>query len=778
MLKYLKALLFKLKSTPVSTYKKWALWTFLGGLLFCVLFYLSIYWGLWGKVPNEKELGNLKQNEATEIFASEGELIGKYYIFDRQPILYKELPQHLIDALVATEDVRFYEHSGIDSRSLLRVFFKTLLMGDESSGGGSTITLQLAKNLFGRQDYGYLSIVVNKLRESIIASRLEDVYSKEEIIGLYFNTVPFSDNTYGIESAARKFFNTTTSALTLEEAATLVGTLKASHYYNPRVFPERSKTRRDVVLHQMQRYGFISSENYENSKDEPLTLKYQYFSNNEGVAPYFRSQLKKDVTAILDTIENKNGEPYNIYRDGLQIYTTLDHDMQIMAEQAMTEHMTALQKQFEGAYGTRAPWKNEKLLNEALEKTPQYISLQKAGWNREEIMDSLHRKKDMELFEWETKKMVSASIADSVQHYMKFLNMGMINLEPGTGAVKSWVGGINHEYFKYDHVSQSRRQIGSTFKPVVYTAAIESGIDPCTYYSVREITYEGGWTPSNSGEEEDPYMNYPMKTALSNSINTIAVKVLFDVGLDNVLSQAKRMDFPPDLPPYPSIALGTAEMSADELAGSYASFANDGRAVKPFYITQIKDKHGNTLAEFKPQVSKRRAFSSTTGQIMIEMMKATVNEGTAARLRYKYNLPNDMAGKTGTTQNNKDGWFVGITPNLISVTWAGTDDHRIGFPSTRIGQGANSALPAFALLMQKMNNDPKFDDITKAHFPRTSVSVQRMLDCEPMEKDNFLERLFSKVDEPQQRQRRPQKPDKNESKGLFSKIKGIFKKKK
>lgn len=774
MFKNIKELLLKLKSIPFSTYKKWTLWSLLGGILFCGLFYLSIYWGLWGRIPNEQELGDLKQNEATEIFASEGELIGKYYIFDRQPVIYNELPQHLIDALVATEDIRFYEHSGIDSRSLLRVFFKTLLMGDESSGGGSTITLQLAKNLFGRQDYGYLSIVVNKLRESIIARRLEAIYSKEEIIGLYFNTVPFSDNTYGIESAARKFFNTTTSALTLDQASTLVGTLKASHYYNPRLYPERSEERRNTVLLQMQKYGYLSEEKFENVKKKPLTLKYQYFSNNEGVAPYFRSQLKKDVAAILDTIENKDGEPYNIYRDGLQIYTTLDYKMQVLAEEAMTEHMTALQKQFESAYGKRAPWKNEKFLGQALEKTPQYISLKEAGWDREKIMDSLHEKREMELFEWGAKKIVNASIADSLQHYMKFLNMGMLNLEPSTGAVKSWVGGINHKYFKFDHVTQSRRQIGSTFKPVVYTAAVEEGIDPCTYYSVREITYEDEWTPSNSGKEEDPFTNYPMKTALSHSINTIAVKVLFDVGLDKVLSQAKKMDFPSDLPHYPSIALGTAEMSVDELAGSYVSFANNGHATKPYYITKIKDKYGNTLAEFKPRVSKRPAFSSTTNQIMIEMMKATVNEGTATRLRYKYNLPNDIAGKTGTTQDNKDGWFVGITPNLVSVTWAGVDDHRIGFPSTSIGQGANSALPAFALLMQKMNNDPQFDKITKARFRSPSEEVQRMLDCEPMEKDNFLERLFGKAAGPGQHQENKKKKEKKG--GLFSKIKGIFSK--
>lgn len=759
------------KNVNFTPWKKWVLGSLLGIFLIFGMFYLSIYWGWWGKIPDTQELTDLKQNEATEVFSSEGKLIGKYYIFDRQPVLYEELPQHLIDALIATEDVRFYEHSGIDNRSLLRVFVKTILMGDESSGGGSTITLQLAKNLFGRNDYGHFSIVVNKLRESIIARRLEDIYSKEEIIGLYFNTVPFSDNTYGIESAAMKFFSTTTQDLSLVQAATLVGSLKASHSYNPRLFPQRSLERRNVVLHQMNKYGYLPSEEYVKAKAKPIDLEYHFFSNNGGVAPYFRSQLKKEVSRILDTLKNEDGEPYNIYKDGLQVHTTIDYEMQMLAEEAMQEHMTALQKQFEKAYGNNPPWKREDLLQEALEESEQYKTLATAGWSKEKILDSLHRKTNMELFDWGQKKLMQASVADSLQHYMKFLNMGMVNMEPTTGAIKTWVGGINHKYFKYDHVMQSRRQIGSTFKPVVYTAAVEAGIDPCTYYSLREVTYGGGWTPKNSGnEEEDPYMNYPMPTALSKSINTIAVKVLYDVGLQNVLTQAKKMMFPEDLPEYPSIALGTAEMSVANLAGSFASYANRGKAAKPYYLTRIEDKYGNVLVEFEPQVAKNAAFSSTTGQVMIEMMKETVNSGTAARLRYKYQLPNDIAGKTGTTQNNRDGWFVGITPNLISVTWAGTDDPRIGFPSTHIGQGANSALPAFALLMQKMNGDSQFNEITQAKFPAPSSTVQMMLNCEPEKRDNFLNRLFTNKDQ-------PKKAQKEEKKGLFSKIKGIFKKK-
>lgn len=758
-----------LKKISLTPFQKWALIALLSVFVLSLSFYMSIYWGLWGEIPSEKELANLNQNEATEVFSSDGRLMGKYYIFDRQPVLYEELPQHLIDALIATEDVRFYEHSGIDGRSLLRVFFKTILLGDRSAGGGSTITLQLAKNLYGRKDYAFMDIVINKLRESIIAERLEDIYSKKEILGLYFNTVPFSDNTYGIESAARKFYNTTAADLSLSQAATLVGTLKANHYYNPRLFPKRSRQRRNVVLGQMNKYGYLSSEDFQRTKKKPIDLDYRFFGNNSGLAPYFRSHLKQELQSLLDTIENPQGEPYNLYRDGLQIHTTIDYDMQELAEEAVAEHMAGLQEQYEKAWGNRAPWKRESILQAAVEQSDAYKRLSARGWDKDKIMDSLNTKTEMELFDWGEKRLMEASVVDSIQHYLKFLNIGMVNIDPQTGAVLSWIGGINHEYFKYDHVAQSRRQIGSTFKPVVYTAAVENGIDPCTYYSVREVTYGGGWTPSNSGEQEDPAIRYPMKTALSRSVNTIAVKVLFDVGLPNVLNMAYQMGFPEDIPQYPSIALGTAQVRVADLAGSYASFVNDGKPVSPYYITRIADKYGNTLLEFSPPEQAPRAFSKTTRQVMIQMMKETVSSGTAARLRYKYGLDNDLAGKTGTTQDNRDGWFVGIMPELVSVTWVGADNHRIGFPSTYIGQGANSALPAFALLLQKMNADPQFKPITDGNFAPPSPLVQQMLDCPPEKKLDFFERLFNK--------KQGRRTNQEERKGLFKKIRGWFSKK-
>ncbi|RKS52998.1 penicillin-binding protein 1A [Gillisia mitskevichiae] len=738
-----------------------------------ILFYFSIYFGVFGKIPSTQDLKDLKQNQATQVLSSDGDLIGKYYIFDRQPVTSNQIPKHLINALVATEDARFYEHNGIDSRSLLRVFFKSLMLQDRSSGGGSTITLQLAKNLYGRKDYGYFGIVVNKFQESIIAQRLEEIYDKEEILTLYLNTVPFSDNTFGIESAAMKFFNKSTKNLSLEESAVLIGMLKANHSYNPRIFPEKSRFRRDVVFQQMEKYGYLTKTEMQVAKQSDIQLDYQYYSHDQGLAPYFREQLRKDVTSILDTLKNNKGESFNIYRDGLIIHTTLNSKIQEYAEASVNSHMSKLQEAHERSYGARAPWfTNKELILDAAKRTSAYKKLNKQGLSDTEILAELDKdSSERELFNYGKKELVKGTTLDSIKHYLKFLNTGFLAVEPSTGAVKAWVGGVDFENFKYDHISQSKRQVGSTFKPFVYTAALENGIVPCSYFSIREVTYNDGWTPSNSGSADDPDMNYNMKYALSNSINTIAVKVLMETGINNVISQAKKMGIESNLPPVPSIALGTAEISLKEMTMAYTGFANSGRSSKPYYISRIEDGKGNLLAEFKPQVQNKAAYSETTREIMIEMMKATVNEGTATRLRSTYGLQNDIAGKTGTTQSNKDGWFVGLTPKLLAVTWVGSDDHRIGFRNTGIGQGANSALPIFALFLQKINADPNFSEISNARFGNPSAQVVSLMDCEASEKDGFFDKLFGKSD-----QKRERKKDDNEKKGFFNKLFGKKKK--
>ena len=761
-------MLAKLKRRPKL---KWALIILASLVTLFFLFFGSIYFGLWGKIPSSKELTELKQNKATQVLAANGKLIGKFYVYDRQPIDFAQFPEHLINALIATEDARFYEHDGIDNRSLLRVFFKSILLQDESAGGGSTITLQLAKNIYGRRDFGMFGIVINKMQEAVIAKRLEDIYSKDEIIELYFNTVPFSDNTYGIESASLKFFNKHTSELSLTESAVLVGMLKASHYYNPRIFPERSRLRRDVVLMQMARNNYISMTEAEEYKLEPLILDYKSYSHDKGIAPYFREQVRKDVTRILDTLKNKDGKKYNIYRDGLIVHTTLNYEMQQLAEEAMLEHMEELQLQHEKSYGNYAPWvRNKNILKDAIKRSQRYQSLQKEGLNESEIMKKLEQPHPTELFTYDGMESKNVSTIDSISHYLKFLNSGLLAVNPENGGVQAWVGGVDFRFFKYDHVAQSKRQVGSTFKPIVYTAALENGIDPCSYFSVREVTYEDGWTPSNSSSEgEDPNMNYNLKTALSHSMNTIAVKVLMETGIGNVINEARKMGVESDLPQVPSIALGTASLNLGELTSAYTSFVNNGHYSRPYYITKIEDGNGNLLAEFKPEISKQRAFSEDTRKIMLNMMQATVNEGTATRLRYKYGLQNDIAGKTGTTQDNKDGWFVGITPELVCVTWVGADDHRIGFRNTAIGQGANSALPIFAKLMQKMNADSEFNNITNARFQPLSAELAELMECPPQERDNFFERLFSGN---KNKDRRNKDDEKKEKKGFFKRLFG------
>lgn len=730
--------------------KKWIKWALISVgavVLFFVVIYASVFLGFFGKLPTSEDLSSIKQAEATQVLDANGKLIGKYYIYDRQPLEFQDFPKHLIDALVATEDVRFYQHDGIDNVSLMRVFIKNIIFQDKSAGGGSTITLQLAKNLFGRKNYAVFSMLINKFKESIIAKRIEEIYSKEDILTLYLNTVPFPDNTYGIESASRKFFNKPASALTYSEASTLVGTLKATNYYNPRLHLERSQSRRNVVFQQLAKYNYISEDSVDVLTNQNLVLNYKSFNHDVGLAPYFRAQVKKELSVILDTLKKANGEAYDLYRDGLVVHTTLDSTMQAHAERAMQEHLTVLQHANESAFGNAAPWKtNKSIINAAIKNLPKYKLYKKAGLTEAQILDSLSVKRKTTLFEWKGDTIQNVSTIDSLKHYLKFLNTGMLAIEPKTGAIKSYIGGIDYRFFKYDHISQSKRQVGSTFKPFVYTAAIENGMKPCTYFSLQEVTYTNfdDWTPTNSGKEEDPHLNYNLEKALSNSVNTIAVKVLNEVGIEKVVEQVERVGITQELPKEPSLALGVAEINLKELTGAYASYVNDSKGVKPYAITKIEDKEGNVIATFKPQVLETPAYSNYTRQVLLKMMQSTVNSGTATRLRTTYNLKNDIAGKTGTTQNNKDGWFVGITPNLVTVTWVGNDNHGIGFKSTAIGQGANSALPIFGKFFQKMNADVNFNGITKAQFETPLQEVLDDLNCESEKRDNLIQRIFGK----------------------------------
>ncbi|WP_282161187.1 transglycosylase domain-containing protein [Ulvibacterium marinum] len=727
-----------------SPYLKYGLIVICSFTMALIIFILSIYFGAWGSLPSKKELSDFQYQRASEVYTADSVLIGKYYIYDRQPIPYENLPQHLLDALIAIEDERFFNHSGIDYPSLFRVAFKTILMQNESSGGGSTLTQQLAKNLFPRKERETKNIAINKIKEMIIASRLEAIYSKEEILTHYLNTVSFGGNTFGIESASLKFFNKRAVNLRVEEAATLVGMLKATYGYNPRIFPEKGFNRRNLVLQSMAKNNFLTGVERDSITKTPLKLDYKEFDHNDGLAPYFREEVRKQLQD-WSRVEKEKGNDYNIYTSGLKIYTTLDYNMQILAEEAMVKHLKSLQKKFEKSYGSNAPWiKNKKLIEKLVRRTPTYRKLKASGWKEKEIMDSLHQKRRMELVDWDGKTNVEASTIDSVSHYMKFLNTGSMAIDPTNGAVKTWIGGINYKYFKYDHISQSKRQVGSTFKPIVYTAALEKGIAPCTYFSAQEVEYKNleGWSPSNSSKKDEVYLNYSMEEALSNSVNTVAVKILEKTGILETIRQANKMGITAKLPNKPSLALGTGEIQLDQLAGAYASYVNNGKPVEPYLIQTITDQKDSVLTVFEPKVDGKKAFSDENRQIMIEMMKSTVDKGTASRIRSTYNLRNALAGKTGTTQNNKDAWFVALTPKLVHVTWVGFDNHEIGFKNTALGQGANAALPIFALWYQKLNQDSSFDAITKTEFERPEETVVQKLDCQPIKRDGFFKRLF------------------------------------
>ncbi len=712
-------------------------------------FYGSIYVGVWGKIPSKKELSHLTQEEASVIYDGQGELIGKYFITDREAVDFSAFPDYLIHALVATEDARFYEHHGIDKYSVFRVLGKTLLLGEKSSGGGSTITLQLAKNLYGRKHYALLSLLINKIRESIVARRLEEVYTKNQILTLYLNTVPFSGNTYGIESAAQKFFGVQTHDLSILQSATLVGTLKANHSYNPHLFPGKSELRRDVVLRQMVKYGYLSEEKAERLMEKPIKLNYKSFASGVGLAPYFREYIRKRAGDLLqnEALRKEDGSRYDLNRDGLKIYTTLDATMQRYAEAAVRAHGQPLQAAFERSFGNSFPWaQNTPLFKRKLQQLKIYQNLKKKGWNEEKIMDSLRKPKRMELFDWGKNRITTASTIDSLQHYLKFLNTGFVALDPHNGGVKAYVGGIDYRYFQYDHVTQSRRQVGSVFKPFVYAAAFENGLEPCDYFLGQAVTYtdQKNWTPKNSDPDLNPDLEYSLAEALTQSMNTVTVKVLREIGIDAAIEQVRKLGVEHNIEHQPSIALGVTNLSVLEVAHAYTAFLNDSRPVEPYFIKRIADKHGKTIYKAKNREPAPKAMSEKTRTEILEILKKVVNRGTARRLRYRYGLNNTIAGKTGTTQNNTDGWFVGLLPDLVTVTWVGNDDAGIRFPTTALGQGANSALPVFAGFLKRLNQNPQFDSLTKADFQQPSNLISTDMDCAPTRKRGFLKRLFKK----------------------------------
>ncbi len=760
------------------------------GLL--ILFFFSIRAGLFGPLPSDEELHHINNFNASEVYSYDSVLIGKYYIENRTNTTFENISPYIKDALIATEDVRFYQHDGIDKRSLARVLLKSILLQDESSGGGSTLSQQLAKNLFPRQHYFLFSLPINKVKEAIIARRLEKHYSKDEILTLYLNTVPFGGNVFGIEAATTRFFNKSARQIKPEEAAVLVGMLKATTSYNPRLYPDRSQSRRNVVLGQMAKYGYLPEDKVDSLQALPLTLDYHYVTHNDGLATYFREHLRRELDRWFKEHPKPDGSTYNLYTDGLKIYTTLDARIQQYAEQAVSEQMKELQQVFFQHWKERKPWgEQDEVLQRAMRRSKRYQHLVAAGKTAEEIQAVFQQPVPMTLFTWDGEVEKVMSPMDSIAYYQMFLNAGFLAVRPDNAHIKAWVGGINHKYFKYDHVL-SRRQVGSTFKPIVYAAAIENGEEPCEYISNEQKTYEeyNGWSPRNS---ENVYEgSYSMEGALAHSINTVTVELMMRTGIDKVIDLAQRMGIRNEIPQEPSIALGTAELSLYDMLSVYTTIVNHGVHVKPVYLLRVDDRQGNTLFKFYDKPEAERALDRQTADLMIQMMKSVVDSGSAKRLRYRYGLTNELIGKTGTTQSHADGWYIGATPALVAGAWVGGANPLIRFRSLSLGQGANTALPIWGRFLQKVNQDKFFRKVAYAQFPPPSRDVMEKLDCEfyrdPEEDKGFLWRIFAGKDKEKEEEnadeeqvteevRKPQTQSqrrKREKKKLVDVLKDIF----
>lgn len=727
------------KKTKTNKFKKYikVMWgTYFCFLLAVIVFFVLLSLGVLGFMPTFEQLENPKANLATEVYSDSGELIGYIGIQNRSNVTFKDISPNLINALVATEDARFYEHSGIDLRSLLRVLTKTVLGGDKSSGGGSTLTQQLAKNLFPREKKSTLGTVFAKLKEWVVAVKLERNYSKEEILSMYLNTVDYGSNAYGIKAASHIFFSKKPSELEVEEAAVLVGLLKAPTAYSPVRNPENANRRRNVVLSQMQKYGYISEVEYKEKSSNPIKLHYNPQSHDEGIATYFREMLRNYMKEWCKTHYKANGENYDVHKDGLKIYTTINYKMQKYAEEAVKEHFTSLQSEFfKHTKGYKdAPFTGiskediEKYYIQAMKNSDRYRSLKSEGLSEKDIKANFKEKTNMRVFTWAGDKDTIMSPWDSLRYYKHFLNTGMVSIEPQTGHIKVYVGGINYKHFKFDNAKLGRRQVGSTFKPFVYAAAMrDSELSPCYELENSPVTFEDfdNWTPKNSNDSREGE-NVTLKWALANSVNFISAALIKDYTTPQaVVDLVKQMGITTPMEAYPSICLGTSDLSVMEMAGAMSTFVNKGIHKEPIFITKICDNKGMVLEVFNSKSNS--ALDEETSYLVLELMKGVVDGGTGGRLRFRYGLTSTIAGKTGTTDNNSDGWFIGLNPKLATAVWVGGELRSIHFRSTALGQGASMALPVYALFMKRCEKDSKLN-FYKGDFDRPpTMSVD--MDC-------------------------------------------------
>lgn len=731
----------------LSRLKKYAVrifwFMFLTPILGFVAIMLGIAW--FSDLPDVEELQNPESNQATVVYSSDGKELGRFYAENRVNVAYEDIDQDVINALIATEDERYKEHSGIDARSLVRAIVK---MG--KGGGASTITQQLAKMQFHQEESQTASFgerVFQKLKEWIIAIRLERLYTKEEILALYLNKFDFTYNAVGIKSSSKVYFSTTADSLKVEEAAMLVGMCQNPSRWNPIRFPENALKRRNIVLFQMEKNGFLTKEQYDSLKTLPLVTKFNPETHNEGHGMYFREYLRDNYLKKWCAEHLKpNGQPYDLYRDGLKIYTTIDSRMQVYAEEAMTQHMTDLQGQFNKALKNKknAPfsWKVkpdeiENIMNSAKKRSERYKNMEKAGASQEEIDMAFLTPTEMTVFSWKGDIDTTMTPMDSIRYYKGFLQAGFMAMEPQTGYIRAWVGGINFRHFKYDHVKESRRQVGSTFKPFVYALAIQEGWSPCDQIPnvktcIPTESADKEWCPENSDNKLNGQM-LTLKKALANSVNYVTAYIMKQFGPAAVVEFARNVGVTSPLDPVPSLCLGTADISLYEMVGANSTFANKGTWIEPTFITRIEDRNGKVLEEFIP--SSREVMSEEKAFLMVSLMEGVVSSGTGVRLRYKYNLNTPIAGKTGTTQNNSDGWFIGLTPDLVGGAWVGGEDRSVHFDNTSEGQGASMALPIWAYFFQRVYAD-KTIKISKGAFEKPKRKMLMDLDCSKYDQES------------------------------------------
>ncbi|WP_119793472.1 penicillin-binding protein 1A [Flavobacterium anhuiense] len=736
------------KTKDINYYKKKFWRVFAYSLLGVLAFFLFASWGLFGSMPSFEDLENPDSNLATEIISSDGVVLGKYFKTNRSQLKYSDLPKNLVEALVATEDARFYEHSGIDGRGTLRAVFS---LG--TNGGASTLTQQLAKQLFHGEGSKFLPFrIVQKIKEWIIAIRLERQYTKNEILAMYCNVYDFGNYSVGVSSAAQTYFSKDPKDLTIDESAILVGMFKNSGLYNPVRNPQGVKNRRNVVLSQMAKAKMISEAEKERLQALPITLKFKLESHREGIATYFREYLRDYMKKWVAENKKPDGSDYDIYKDGLKIYTTIDSRMQTYAEEAVAAHMQNLQQQFfiDQKNNKNAPFVNitqaetDRIMMQAMKNSVRWAQMKEMDKSEDDIIASFKVKTKMRVFTWKGERDTVMTPLDSIRYYKHFLQSGLMSMEPQTGAIKAWVGGINYKYFQYDHVGQGARQVGSTFKPFVYATAIEElNMSPCDSILDGPFMIHKGrhhvtedWEPRNSDYRYRGMVT--LKQALAASINTVSAKLIDRTSPEAVVELTKKLGVKTEIPVQPSIALGAVDITVEDMVAAYSTFANQGVYVKPQFLSRIENKSGEVIYEPIPEshdvLNKDIAFA------VIKLLQGVTESGSGVRLRtqgggsgdnrwtgYPYMFTNPIAGKTGTTQNQSDGWFMGMVPNLVTGVWVGCEDRSARFKSLTYGQGATAALPVWGYFMKKCYADKNLQ-ISKSEFERpANLSIK--VDC-------------------------------------------------